>query len=70
MPGESGRPRPGIRVAKSPLDAMKGVHGEQGAEPAFKTPQRMKVLVPKEGDEPPEKRGPQPGKGSAVKKRG
>lgn len=55
---------------QSQLDQTKGVHGEQGAEPSFKTPERMKVLVPQEGDEPPEKRGPQPGKGSAVKKRG
>jgi tetratricopeptide (TPR) repeat protein len=50
---------------------MKGVHGEQGSEPAFKTLQRMKVLVPREGDEtPPQKRGLEPGKGSVMKKRG
>jgi hypothetical protein len=55
---------------QSQPDQMKGVHGEQGAEQAFKTPQKMKVLVPKEGDEPFEKRGPEPGKGSATKKRG
>jgi len=52
------------------LDRMKGVHGEQGAEPGVKVPEQMKVLVPKEGDEDPEKRGPLPGKGSATKKRG
>jgi hypothetical protein len=51
-------------------DRMRGVHGEQGAEPGVKVPQKMKVLVPKEGDEDPEKRGPEPGKGSATKKRG
>jgi hypothetical protein len=51
-------------------DQMKGVYGEEGAEPSSKTPQKMKVLVPREGDEPLEKRGPQPGKGSATKKRG
>lgn len=56
--------------AQKSLDQTKGVHGEQGAEPAFKVPQRMKVLVPKEGDEDPTKRGPEPGKGSATKKRG
>lgn len=55
---------------RSPLDTMKGAHGEQGAEPSSKTPQRMKVLVPSEGDEALEKRGPLPGKGSATKKRG
>jgi hypothetical protein len=53
---------------KSP-DLMKGVHGEEGAEPGAKV-QQMKVLVPKEGDEDPKKRGPEPGKGSATKKRG
>jgi hypothetical protein len=51
-------------------DQQKSIYGEQGAEPASKLPQKMKVLVPKEGDEPLEKRGPEPGKGSAVKKRG
>ncbi|MBN2438548.1 MAG: hypothetical protein JXL20_08100 [Deltaproteobacteria bacterium] len=60
--------RPGTLGAKP--DQMKGVHGDQGAEPSFKTPQQMKVLVPKEGDEDPKKRGPEPGKGSATKKRG
>ena len=55
---------------KSQPDRMKGVHGEQGAEPGVKVPYRMKVLVPKEGDEDPKKRGPEPGKGSATKKRG
>jgi hypothetical protein len=55
---------------KSQPDQMKGVHGEQGAEPAFKVPQKIKVLIPKEGDEDPKKRGPEPGKGSALKKRG
>jgi hypothetical protein len=52
------------------LDRMKEIHGEQGAEPGAKVPQQMKVLVPKEGDEDPEKRGLLPGKGSATKKRG
>lgn len=51
-------------------DQQKSIYGEEGAEPAFKVPQRMKVLVPKEGDEDPKKRGPEPGKGSAMKKRG
>jgi plasmid stabilization system protein ParE len=51
-------------------DQQKSIYGEQGAEPASKVPQRMKVLVPKEGDEDPLKRGPEPGKGSATKKRG
>jgi hypothetical protein len=55
---------------KSQSDQMKGVHGEQGAEPGAKVQQQMKVLVPKEGDEDPEKRGRLPGKGSATKKRG
>jgi tetratricopeptide (TPR) repeat protein len=49
-------------VPKS-LDRMKEIHGEQGAEPGVKAPQQMKVLVPREG-------GPEPGKGSATKKRG
>jgi len=67
-----GRPAPFRQrgLPQSQPDRMKGVHGDQGAEPSFKTPQKMKVLVPKEGDEDPLKRGPQPGKGSAVKKRG
>jgi tetratricopeptide (TPR) repeat protein len=56
--------------AQKLLDRMKEIHGEQGAEPAFKAPQQMKVLVPREGDEDPNKRGPEPGKGSATKKRG
>jgi hypothetical protein len=56
--------------AQKSLDRMKEIHGEQGAEPAFKVPQQMKVLVPREGDEDPNKRGPEPGKGSATKKRG
>jgi hypothetical protein len=51
-------------------DQMKGVYGEEGAEPSSKTPQKMKVLVPREGDEDLQKRGLQPGKGSATKKRG
>jgi hypothetical protein len=55
---------------QSQPDQMKGVHGEQGAEPGGKVPEQMKILVPKEGDEDPEKRGPLPGKGSATKKRG
>lgn len=55
---------------QSQADKIKGVYGEQGAEPGAKTSQRPKVLVPKEGDEPLEKQGPEPGKGSAVKKRG
>jgi tetratricopeptide (TPR) repeat protein len=55
---------------QSQPDKMKGVHGEQGAEPGAKVPQQMKVLVPKEGGEDPTKRGPEPGKGSATKKRG
>jgi hypothetical protein len=51
-------------------ERMKEIHGDQGAEPGAKVPQQMKVLVPKEGDEDPTKRGPEPGKGSATKKRG
>ncbi|MBE0556404.1 MAG: hypothetical protein IH628_04145 [Proteobacteria bacterium] len=51
-------------------EPMKGAQGEQGAKQGVKVPQRKKVLVPKEGDEDPEKRGPEPGKGSATKKRG
>lgn len=51
-------------------DQQKSIYGDEGVEPSSKTPQKMKVLVPKEGDEPPEKQGPEPGKGSAVKKRG
>jgi hypothetical protein len=51
-------------------DQQKSIYGEEGAEPASKVPQKMKVLVPKEGDEDPKKRGPEPGKGSAMKKRG
>jgi hypothetical protein len=51
-------------------DQQKSIYGEQGAEPASKVQQKMKVLVPKEGDEDPQKRGPEPGKGSALKKRG
>jgi len=51
-------------------DQQKSIYGEQGAEPASKAPQKMKVLVPKEGDEDPNKRGQEPSKGSATKKRG
>jgi hypothetical protein len=66
------RPAPSRQrgAQQSQADKMQGVHGEQGAEPDAKTRQRMKVLVPREGDEPLEKQGPLPGKGSAVKKRG
>jgi hypothetical protein len=56
--------------AQGAQDQQKGMYGEEGAEPSSKMTQKMKVLVPKEGDEPLEKQGPQPGKGSAVKKRG
>lgn len=51
-------------------EKMKEMHGDQGAEPGEKIPQRIKVRVPQEGEEPLEKRGPEPGKGSATKKRG
>ena len=67
------RPAPFIRHPGAPQsqpDQMKGVYGEAGAEPGAKVPQQMKVLVPKEGGEDPTKRGPEPGKGSATKKRG
>jgi hypothetical protein len=53
-----------------PLDQMKGVHGDEGALQGAKATQKVKVWVPKEGDEDPEKRGLLPGKGSAAKKRG
>ncbi len=56
--------------APTSLDRMKAVHGEEGAEPGAKVRQQMKILVPKEGDENPIKQGPEPGKGSATKKRG
>jgi hypothetical protein len=55
---------------KHPPDQMKGVLGEQGIEPKEKAQQKMKVIVPKEGDEDPNKRGQEPSKGSATKKRG
>lgn len=55
---------------KSQPDQQKSVYGEEGAEPASKAPPKIKVLIPKEGDEDPKKRGPEPGKGSATKKRG
>ncbi len=55
---------------ESKLDQRNGVHGEQGVEPAVKVPQKMKVWVPKEDGEDPRKLGPEPGKGSATKKRG
>ncbi len=55
---------------KSQQDQQKSVYGEQGVEPASKASPKIKVLVPKEGDENPQKRGPEPGKGSAIKKRG
>jgi hypothetical protein len=51
------------------LDRTKGVHGDEGALQGAKVKQKMKVWVPKEGDENPEK-GLLPGKGSATKKRG
>jgi hypothetical protein len=57
--------------AQKSSDWMKEIHGEQGAEPGAKVQQQqIRVLVPKEGDEDPTKRGPEPGKGSATKKRG
>jgi hypothetical protein len=55
---------------KSPPDQTQGMHGEQGAEPKEKARQKLKVIVPKEGDEDPHKRGQEPSKGSATKKSG
>ena len=68
----SGR-RPGLlrrSGTKDSPDMLKGALGDEGAKQGVKVPERTKVLVPKEGDEDPEKRGPEPGKGSATKKRG
>ena len=53
-----------------PMDQTKNVHGDEGALQGAKVTQKMKVWVPKEGDEDTEKRGLLPGKGSATKKRG
>jgi hypothetical protein len=44
--------------------------GPQGAEAQARGEKRMKVLVPREGDEDPEKKGQEPSKGSAKKKFG
>jgi len=59
------------RGAQMPqLDQMKSAYGDQGAEQGAKMTQKMKVWVPKEGDEEPDKKGLLPGKGSTTKKRG
>ncbi|HOO89742.1 MAG TPA: hypothetical protein PLA74_02860 [Syntrophales bacterium] len=66
-----GQPIPLMHQSTQMLqDQMKSVHGGQGAEPGFKIPQQIKILVPMEDGEDPQKRGPEPGKGSATKRRG
>lgn len=47
-----------------------GMHGSEGGEPKAKDAQKMKVIVPREGDEDPNKRGRDPSKGAATKKQG
>jgi hypothetical protein len=49
---------------------MKEIHGMPGDEPGDEAPQQMKVMVPKESDEDPTERNPEPGKGTAPKKNG
>jgi hypothetical protein len=51
-------------------DPAQGMHGEEGGEPKAKEGAKMKVIVPKEGDEDPQKRGQEPSRGAATKKRG
>jgi hypothetical protein len=55
---------------KHPPDQMHGMLGEQGAEPKEKATQKMKVIVPREGDEDPTRKGQEQSRGSAKKKRG
>ncbi len=60
---------PGRLGSRQP-DPGQGMHGEEGSEPKAKEGPRMKVIVPKEGDEDPQKRGQEPSRGAATKKRG
>jgi hypothetical protein len=51
-------------------EPMPGMHGDEGTEPKARAGQKLKVIVPGEGDEDPRKQGQEPSRGSATKKRG
>jgi hypothetical protein len=56
--------------AQETRSGQKDIYGEEGTESAPKVREKIKVLVPKEGGEDPEKRGQEPSRGSAAKKSG